>query len=312
MTDIVTLTLNPALDLSTSVNRLIPNHKLRCAPIRRDPGGGGVNVARVIQRFGGDVSAVYPAGGPSGALLRQLLRDEKVPSRVILTRQDTRENFHVFETDTKQQYRFDLPGPPLSRSAWRHCRAAVASESPGARYVICSGALPPAAPENAYAQLARDAKQAGARFVVDTSGPALRAALKAGVYLAKPSLNELRELTGLKLETEASCVDACRQLVASGAAAVVALTLGERGALLTTSQIALRAEPPQIAAVSTIGAGDSFLAALVWSLGLDLPLAEALKAASAAGAAALLAPGTELCLREDIERLSKQIRVAAL
>ena len=127
MTDIVTLTLNPALDLSTSVERLIPGHKLRCGDPRRDPGGGGVNVARVITRLGGAVTAIYPAGGPSGAMLQRLLRHEGVTSHVVLTRQDTRENFHVFEEATKQQYRFTLPGPLLSRSAWRRCHSAVLS-----------------------------------------------------------------------------------------------------------------------------------------------------------------------------------------
>lgn len=312
MTDIVTVTLNPAMDVSTSVRLLIPNHKLRCAPARRDAGGGGINVARVIRRFGGEVTAVYPAGGRAGALLRQLLREEKVASRVILTREETRENFHVFEEETKQQYKFELPGPHLSQSAWRRCRSAVRAESQGARYLICSGSLPPGAPEDVYAQLAKRAKRARVRFVVDSSGPALRAALKEGVYLAKPSLRELCELTGRALEDEASWAEACRKLIAAEAAAVVALTLGERGALIVTRDATLRADAPQIAAVSSIGAGDSFLAALVWSLGQNLSLAEALKLAVAAGAAALLAPGTELCLQKDIERLKLAVRVAQL
>lgn len=192
MTDIVTLTLNPALDLSTSVSRLIPGHKLRCEDPRRDPGGGGVNVARVISRFGGDVTAVYPAGGPSGAMLWRLLRHERVACRVVLTRQDTRENFHVFEEETKQQYRFELPGAPLSQSAWRRCRSAVIAGSRPPKYIVCSGSLPPGAPEDAYARLARHGKRAGAQLVVDSSGPALCAALKEGVYLVKPSLRELR------------------------------------------------------------------------------------------------------------------------
>jgi 6-phosphofructokinase 2 len=309
MTDIVTLTLNPALDLSTSVNRLIPGHKLRCEGLRRDPGGGGVNVARVISRLGGDVTAVFPAGGPSGAMLQQLLRHERVASRVILTRQDTRENLHVFEAETKQQYRFVLPGPSLSQSAWRRCRSAVVAGSRAAKYVVCSGSLPPGAPENVYARLARDAKQAGARFVVDSSGPALRAALDEGVYLAKPSLSELRQLTGRKLDTEASWIEVCHQLVASDAASVIALTLGERGALLVTRETTLRAKALPIDAATTIGAGDSFLAALIQSLTQALPIAEALRMAVAAGAGALLGSGTGLCVRKDVERLMLQVRI---
>jgi len=312
MTDVVTLTLNPALDLSTSVNRMIPDYKLRCKEPRRDPGGGGVNVARVISRLGGDVTAVYPAGGPAGAMLRRLLQNEGVASHAVLTRQDTRENFHVFEEETKLQYRFTLPGPALSRSAWRRCHSAIIRELHTSKYIVCSGSLPRGAPEDAYARLARQGKQVGAQLVIDGSGPSLRAALKEGVYLAKPSLSELRQLTGQKLDTEVSWIKVCRQLVAANAAHIIALTLGSRGALLVTREITLRAAAVQIPVVTTIGAGDSFLAALVWSLMQRRPIAEALRIAVAAGAGALLEPGTRLCMRKDIERLTPQVRIKEL
>ncbi|HUI20391.1 MAG TPA: 1-phosphofructokinase family hexose kinase [Methylocella sp.] len=311
MTHIVTLTLNPALDLSTSVKKLIPGHKLRCEEPRRDPGGGGVNVARVISRLGGDVTAVYPAGGQSGAMLQRLLRDEGVASRVVPTRGATRENFHVFEEDTRQQYRFILPGPPLSQSAWRRCRHAIISGTRTPKYIICSGSLPRGAPEDAYARLARHGKRAGAQLVVDSSGPALRAALKEGVYLVKPSLSELRQLTGQKLEDQTSWIEACRQLIGRGAARIIALTLGDCGALLVTGETTLRAKSIQIPVMTTVGAGDSFLAALVWSLMQERSIADALSTAVAAGAGALLGPGTRLCLQKDVERLAAQVRIEA-
>ncbi len=309
MTDIVTLTLNPALDLSTSVNRLFPDHKLRCGEPRRDPGGGGVNVARVISRLGGNVAAVYPAGGPSGAMLQRLLHNEGIHSRVVLTRRPTRENFHVFEEETKRQYRFILAGPQLSQSAWRRCQGAIISGPHRPKYIVCSGSLPPGAPENAYARVARRGKKAGIRLVIDSSGPALRAALKEGIYLAKPSLRELEQLTGRTLEDQASWIEACREVVTSGAANIVALTLGQRGALLVTADTTLRAEGIEIPVRTTVGAGDSFLAALVLSLMQERSLADALSMAIAAGSGALLAPGTGLCLRKDVERLMPQVRV---
>ena len=152
----------------------------------------------------------------------------------------------------------------------------------------------------------------GAQLVIDGSGPSLRAALKEGVYLAKPSLSELRQLTGQKLDTEVSWIKVCRQLVAANAAHIIALTLGSRGALLVTREITLRAAAVQIPVVTTIGAGDSFLAALVWSLMQRRPIAEALRIAVAAGAGALLEPGTRLCMRKDIERLTPQVRIEEL
>ena len=113
MAEIVTLTPNPAIDLSTSVDRIVPMRKLRCAPQRRDPGGGGVNVARVVKRFGGDVEAILPVGGFTGQLLRRLIDDEGIPNRVIAAEGETREDFSVSELSTAQQYRFVLPGQPL-------------------------------------------------------------------------------------------------------------------------------------------------------------------------------------------------------
>lgn len=312
MNDIVTLTLNPALDLSTSVERLIPGHKLRCGEPRRDPGGGGINVARVITRLGGAVTAVYPAGGPSGAMLQRLLRHEGVTSHAVFTRRDTRENVHVFEEATKQQYRFTLPGPWLSRSAWQRCRSAVLSGARRPKFIVCSGSLPRGAPADAYARLAHHGKQMGAQLVIDGSGPALHAALKEGVYLVKPSLSELRQLTGRKLDTEESWTEACREFVAAGAADMIALTLGERGALLVTHAQSLRAKAVEIPVMTTIGAGDSFLAALVWSLMQERSLSDALRLAVAAGAGALLGSGTGLCQRKDIERLAPQVHIEEL
>jgi 6-phosphofructokinase 2 len=309
MTEIVTLTLNPALDISTSVIRLIPDHKLRCEEPRYDPGGGGVNVARVIRRLGGDVTAVFPAGGSSGATLERLLREEGVTSHVVLTRSATRENFHVFEEETKQQYRFILPGPPISRSTWQRCRSAVILESGSSKFIICSGSVPRGAPDDSYARLARHGKRTGAQVIVDSSGPALRSALRQGVYLVKPSLSELCQLTGRKLETEASRIEVCRDLVAAGAARIIALTLGNHGALLVTHETTLRAKAVRIALKTTIGAGDSFLAALVWSLTQGRPIADALRMAVAAGASALLGPGTGLCIQEDIDRLTPLVHL---
>ena len=121
MTDILTITANPAVDLSTSIERILPILKLRGTSQRRDPGGGGINVARVIKRLGGEASAVYPVGGAMGALLRELLDGEGVASQTFAIADETREDFFVSETSTGQQYRFILPGPRLNEAEWQEC-----------------------------------------------------------------------------------------------------------------------------------------------------------------------------------------------
>jgi 6-phosphofructokinase 2 len=305
MSDIVTVTLNPALDVSTAAPRISPVHKLRCAHERRDPGGGGINVARVISRLGGDVTAVFPAGGPIGDYLQLLLREEGVRSRAVPIAGVTRESFTVLEQETNNEYRFVLPGPALTPAEFEACLAALDQTS---AWLIASGSLPPGAPADAYAQLAKTAQQRGARFVLDASGEALRLALAQGVHLVKPNLRELQDMLGAPLQDEASMLAAARALVHKGQAEIVALSRGANGALLVTADEAWTAEAVDVPIVSSVGAGDSFLGALVWSLARGDGLETAFRHALAGGAAALLRPGTELCTRADVMRLAELAR----
>ncbi len=196
MTDIVTFTINPAVDISTSVDRVIPSHKLRCAVTRRDAGGGGINVARVVKRFGADVLSVYTTGGPIGDHLRCLVDQEGIRSLAIPIRGDTREDLAVVESETGEQYRFVLPGPALAESEWRTCLDALASIEGKPRFLVASGSLPPGVPDDFYGRLVMAMRASGAKVIVDTSGVPLKRALDAGVYLIKPNLRELRELVG--------------------------------------------------------------------------------------------------------------------
>jgi 6-phosphofructokinase 2 len=312
MKDIVALAMNPSIDVSTSVKRVVPTHKLRCSAIRRDPGGGGINVARVLRRFDVDVAAVYPIGGSIGQLLRQLVDAEGICSLVIQIVEETRESFTVLEETSGQQFRFVLPGPRMTKWECRSCFDAVASLERRPSLVVASGSLPPGIPEDFYGQIARLAKEWRARCVLDTSGPALKAALSEGVYLVKPNLRELSELVGAELDNQNSWVEACRDLVAKGNAEIVALTLGDQGALLVTRDRAWRARAVPIKPVSAVGAGDSFVGGMVWSLASGHDLETAFRYGVAAGTAALLTPGTELCRREDVERLYREVALESV
>jgi len=312
MPDIVTFTINPAVDIATTVARVRPVHKLRCTPARRDPGGGGINVARVLKRFGADVLAVYTVGGPIGEQLHRLVEREGIRSVTVPIRDDTREDLAVSETETGEQYRFVLPGPSLSVPEWRACLDALAALEDKPGFLVASGSLPPGVPADFYGRLVQTMRGGGARIVVDTSGAPLQGALDAGVYLVKPNLREMRELLGEPMACEADCVSACRRLVDDGKAEVVALTLGHYGAMLVTRDLALRADPVPIKPVSTVGAGDSFLGAMVARLAAGHGMEDAFRYAVAAGSAALLAHGTELSRREDVERLLGAVSLRTL
>jgi 6-phosphofructokinase 2 len=304
--NILTVTLNPAVDVSTSVERIAAAHKLRCTPERRDAGGGGVNVARMIRRLGGDVVAVYPAGGPIGQFLQHLIEAEGVPSLVTPIAGHTRESFTVLERATRKEFRFVLPGPALSSQELRACLESACAVEPPPSYIVASGSLPPQAPTDTYAKLAAAAKERGAKVVLDCSGPALSAALEEGVFLIKPSLRELEELTGAQLSEEGDLIAAVKRLVDSGRAEIVALSMSEKGALLVTGEGVWRADAIDVPIASSVGAGDSFLAALIWALARGEPAQEAMRYALGAGAAALLSPGTELAQADDVLRLAAQ------
>lgn len=312
MARILTLTMNPALDAFTSVPRVEPAHKLRCDAAQYHPGGGGINVARVLHRLGTDALALFPVGGLTGQRLCRLLEQEQVPARCLPIAGDTRESFTAHDRASSQDYRFVLPGPRLAEAEWQGCLDAIATAEPVPAYLVASGSLPPGVPEDFYADAARAASRRGMRVVVDASGPALQAALDQGVFLIKPSLRELAGLTGLALDSQAAQRRACEHIIQKGQAGMVALSLGDQGAMLVTGGQAWCSPALPVPVQSTVGAGDSFLAGLLWALDQGRDPAQALAHGMAAGAAALLSDGTALCTPEDLRRLLPQVRVQAL
>lgn len=310
MTRIVTLTMNPALDVSTRTEVVEPEHKLRCGPAVRHPGGGGINVARVITRLGGEVLALHPAGGVTGTLLRELLAAEHVAATTVPIAGETRESFAVHELRSGRDYRFVLPGPELTAPEWQSCLERSVALARGAHLFVASGSLPPGVPDDFYARLARLLAAEGVRLVLDTSGPALAAAMQAGVYLVKPSLRELEELCARKLPGLGDQLEGCRQFIRAGHVEIVALSLGADGALLVTADEAWRAPAVPVLVASTIGAGDSFVGGLVCAIARREPLETAFRHAMATSAAALLSEGTALARRDDVMRLLDQVVVS--
>lgn len=303
MKTIITLTLNPAIDQSTSVDRVIPERKLRCAPPRFDPGGGGLNVSRALHRLGGQSAALYTAGGPTGEMLKELLDREGIINYPIPIAGWTRINLVALENASGLQYRFGVPGPPLGPQEVDTCIGRISSFAPLPDCIVASGSLPPGAPKGSYAALARQARVFGSKLVLDTSGEALTEAVREGVFLIKPNLRELGELAGGGLTDEADAAAAARSLIEQAYCEAVVVSLGKEGALLVTADLNEKIAAPAVPVQSKVGAGDSMVAGIVLGLAVGRPLVEAVRFGVAAGAAAVMTPGTELCRREDAERL---------
>jgi 6-phosphofructokinase 2 len=306
MAAIVTLTMNPALDIATMTDRVVPAHKLRCAEPRYDPGGGGINVARAVHALGGDAVAIFPGGGAAGEMIRHLLDEKGVSYDAIAIAGFTRESLAVEERASGNQFRFILPGPEISERDQQRCLDQLALRAAGASYIVASGSLPLGVPDDFYAQVAALAQSLGKRLVLDTSGPALKQAGSA-VHLLKPSLRELQDLVGRPIRTESEQEWAARDVIAQGRAEIVVVSLGDEGALLATADRTERFPAIPVEARGSIGAGDSMLAGIVLGLTRGQPLQDAVRFGMAAGAAALLGFGTELCRRTDVARLYPQM-----
>jgi 6-phosphofructokinase 2 len=304
---ILSITMNPAVDVSTSVERIEPNRKLRCAVAQRDPGGGGINVSRVVSRLGRATRAIYPIGGIVGDSLKAILDAEGVRSIVVPIQAETREDFTVFEKKSGDQFRFVVAGPQLSGREWRECLEKVEAFPEPIAFLVASGSLPPGVPDDFYALLSEIARERGALFAVDSSGAPLKAAVGHGVDLLKPSLHELCDLIGRALTDELAYLAACESLIETGKAKIVALTLGAQGALLVTQNGAWRAKAPAVKAASTVGAGDSFLGAMIWALCEGASPETAFRFGVAAGSATLLSSGTQLCSAADIHRFFESV-----
>lgn len=311
MPAIITVTFSPCIDKSVSVPALVPNKKLHCAIDHLEPGGGGINVARVVKRLGIFATAIYPAGGSTGELLDHLLEKELVSTLKIATTHSTRENIMLTETATHKQYRLGMPSEMLSVEEWHACMQAI-SQVEDVSFMVISGSIPENAPHDLFRQIASIAREKQAKLVVDTAGKSLLMAIRVGAYMIKPNLSELAELAGKKELEEGQVRKEASQLIAGGHCSVVVVSMDARGALLITADECYRAIPPIIKPKSSVGAGDSMVGGLVYSLSLGKSLQEALQMGVACGTAAIMNPGTSLCKPEDVERIYPEIQIFPL
>lgn len=304
MSKIVTITFSPCIDKSTSVAALMPEKKLKCAAPKLEPGGGGINVSRALKKLGGDSIAIFPSGGYTGKFFNHLMVNENITTVIINALHETRENIIVIDESTNNQYRFGMPGTELMTVEWERCLAAV-QEIEDVEFIIASGSLPPGVPLNIFAQLAKMAKNMNAKFIVDTSGEALKEALKEGVYLLKPNIGELSTLASQKKITEQEASTIARSFIIKGKCEVMVISMGADGAMLVTENIIEIIKPPEVKRKSTVGAGDSMMAGIIYYLSLGKNILEAVKYGVACGTAATMNYGTELCRKDDVEYLYK-------
>lgn len=301
MMRIVTLTANPAVDKSTSVQHIVPEQKLRCEPPRYDAGGGGINVSRALKRLGTNSTAIFPAGGRTGAFLQELLDKENIEQQVIEIKNETRENFVVVDISGNQQYRFGMPGAGISKTETAGFLKLIKNVSP--QLLVMSGSLAPGMATGFYARITGSMKKTGTKVILDSSGSALRTAVNEGIYLLKPNLGELSSLVGTDTLDNKTVVEAAKELIRGGKCEVIVVSMGAGGAYLITKDIAEHVPSPAVKKLSTVGAGDSMVAGLVHQLSKGRNLHKVVRLGVACGAAATMNPGTELFKKQDALKL---------
>jgi 6-phosphofructokinase 2 len=265
-----------------------------------------VNVARAIRKLGGEALAIYPAGGYSGIFLNELMEREGVPTQSIKVHSHTRENLIVLDKSTNQQYRFGMPGSELNKDEWEECLKTIDQLQP--EYIVASGSLPPGVPIDIFGRIAFMAKRKKAKLVIDTSGEALKSAVTEGVFMIKPNLGELSSLVGKEEVTHEVVDDIAREIIAKGESEVIVVSLGAAGARMITNKHVEQVIPPVVKRLSTVGAGDSMVAGMVFCLSQGKDLKESLRFGVACGTAATLNSGTGLCKPEDVQKLYGIIR----
>lgn len=306
-TQVLTVTLNPALDKTCEVDCVIPERKLDAKDIRRYPGGGGVNVARAVTRLGGRALSLSSHRGETSELLGRLLDEENVPWQPVPVQEPIRENMVVRDRASNQVYRFNMPGPHLSAEDCDAWKLALEKVSPAPAYVVISGSLPPGTSLSWFADLIQSAP-IRTRVVVDTKRAALTCAVSQGIFLIKPNVHELEEISETPLEDDDAISEAARRLIHEGRVQVVLVSMGRGGAMLVTAEESLCISAPAVPIRSRVGAGDSMVGGVVTALAKGWPVVEAARFGVAAGSAAVMRDGTELCSREDTERLYRKLR----
>jgi 6-phosphofructokinase 2 len=304
MRDILTITVNPALDLSTEAPAVIPDRKLRCSAPRVQPGGGGVNVSRAIRALGGTSRTLLAYGGHTGATYIDRLRDEGLAPEPLGVDYPTRESVTVRDAATGLQYRFMMPGPEWQDTDCDGARAAILDAVTEGALVVPSGSFPPGLPERFFLDLNPVLEARGAHMLLDTSGAALALAAEAGagLHVLRMDLEEAQEMSGRALARIEDVAALAAQLRAKGAAEMVLIAAGAQGNVISTADWRGLLRPPVVVPLSKVGAGDSFMAAFALALARDEDPVTACAWGTAAAASAVTTPDSDLCRAGDVAR----------
>jgi 6-phosphofructokinase 2 len=304
---VVTLTINPALDKSAKIADMTPFDKLECHDITYHPGGGGINISRVLNRLQIESNCLFPYGGKTGEHLIELLEEEHIevfstPISVL-----TRENFAVFNNKTKLQYRFGMPTAPFSENEMEALEKLINEQVLDNDIFVISGSLPKGLPTDYYSKIIQNLTAKGVKVIVDTSGPVFNEVLKNELFLIKPNQKELARLAGKESLTKKEREEFALKIVADKTAKYVVVSLGKEGAFIAHESGIDYVKAPEISVKSTIGAGDSMVAGLIYGITAKETPKNILRWGVACGVSATLSEGSDLAHKVNIDAVLKLV-----
>lgn len=305
---IITLTLNPAVDLTVTLDEFLPEDTNRITSSRTDPGGKGINVSRVLWELGCESLAMGFVSGTRGRLIEQTLREQGIYTDFLHTPGQTRTNVTIFDRKNNTTTTLNEPGPPTDRHHVPSLVQRLKKQLNPGDWLVVGGSIPPGLDPGFYGDIIRLAKEREVRCILDADGTPFVRGMAARPFLVKPNRTEVERILGRMPRHREPLLEAAERIHDVGIDVVV-LSQGAQGAVLVSDEAVLRAYPPAVPALSTVGSGDAMVAGMVQVLSQGGTLEEALRLGSAAGAAAAVTPGTSLCHRADVVRLLPKVMV---
>lgn len=313
--EILTITLNPAVDYATSIEAVVPGPKLYCKEPKVDPGGGGINVARAICKLGGRAKALVATGGATGQKLCALLDVEGVPVHAVDVGGETRFSFAVTDESSHEQYRFSLPGDTLTDDIGKRLIEEIVSQAPHGGLVVLSGGVAPGLDDRFPEKVRAALEGVTNRLVADTSKGALHRLISepvAPLHVLRFDQIEAERAAGRPLADLHECIAFLEALIARGVAETLVMGRGAEGSLLVTSTARYFCRTPKVQVVSKIGAGDAFVGGFTLSLQRGESFEDALRWGVSASSATMATEGTGLCRKKDVLALLPKCRVEVL
>ncbi|WP_373228793.1 1-phosphofructokinase [Cohnella sp.] len=298
---VITVTLNPALDKTVTVEQFEYGGLNRIKEQRTDAGGKGINVAKVLRHFEVNVNALGFAAGYQGKIIKDKLEELGIRSTLLEVPGETRVNLKMVDESTRRTTELNEPGFMVNEALLEQFKNAFRSHAAEASIIVLGGSIPPGTPSNYYRTLIENAKEQGIRTILDADGEALAHGIEAIPFAIKPNIHELEALLEDKFDSTERLIAASRTLIDRGIEYVL-VSMGAEGSLLVSKHEAVKASPFPITPISTVGAGDSMVAAMVYSFLDGKSIEDTARWTSAAGTITASKPGTQVCTLQEVQQ----------